>query len=76
MMATERIYKVFIVPASEDEREFEDCGYEEAVELNNTTDSSGQEFTFNSEREREIFIQGYKAGIGWMGDGMYLTTEV
>jgi len=76
---TEKIYKIFIIPSSDDERAFEECDtYNEAIKLSaklrNTTGSSGEEFIFNSERERELFIQGYKSGVGFMGDGLFYIT--
>mgnify|MGYP003153832378 CR=1 FL=1 len=72
------MYKILIVPSSDDERSFEDvASYEEALNLKNKlcNGSGKHEFVFDSKEEREIFIKGYEAGVGYLGDGLYYTNN-
>lgn len=70
-------YKLIIAPSSNDESEFEQAAiYSEALHVINTKDiESAQEYSFNTKEERDIFLQGYHAAIGYNGDGLFWTTE-
>ena len=37
--------------------------------------TSLSEFEFATHEERQAFIDGYEAGVGWLGDGFYITSE-
>jgi hypothetical protein len=66
-------FKVIIVPSSEDGEAFENAvEFEEAQRvLESLNDTSAQELEFETEKEAEAYIQGYLAGIGFMGDGVF-----
>ena len=71
-----RTYKVLIIPSSDDEPKFEECGnFREAVQMmrKNKSIYSAEVLTFKSTRERAAFLRGYQAGCGYMGDGLYYT---
>jgi len=75
-------YRVAIVPSSEDERGYE--GIETIRGMQNRQrklDKEGRISTslsvhsFDSAKELNAFMQGYEAGVGWMGEGIYLLEE-
>lgn len=70
-------FKLIIAPSSNDEHLFNNAvTYNEALKVINAEGvESAQEFTFSTKTERECFIQGYKAAIGYNGDGLLWTTE-
>lgn len=69
-------FKLILIPSSEDEREYENLNtYEEALALSETREDTAQTFTFESERERSIFLEGVAAMEGYNGKGVAFTTE-
>jgi len=66
-------FKLIIAPSSNDEGAFENAtSFDEAKQV---IESNGVESTdeleFKTERERDIFLQGYHAAIGYNGNGLY-----
>ncbi len=67
--------KVFIIPSSDDERLFDNCNsYNQAIKINTDNCCSGSEHIFSTKEERDSFIQGYLAGIGYLGEGIFFTS--
>jgi hypothetical protein len=71
-------YKVLVIPSSDDERIIEELDitfYDdiEAYALKNI--SSAKVHKFSTEREKEVFIEGYLAGVGYLGEGVYFTND-
>lgn len=65
-------YKIFIVPDSSEENQFENIStYQDAIFLADKINSTGKEFVFNTLQERDAFIQGYSAGVGYLGSGLF-----
>lgn len=66
-------FKIIIVPSSEDEEAFENAvEFGEAHKvLEASADTSALEVEFDTILEAEAFVQGYLAGIGFMGDGVF-----
>ena len=65
-------YKLITVPSSDDEKEFENAGsFDEAAEIIKNKDTIAGEFAFDTEKEREIFIEGYMHAIGYLGQGLH-----
>jgi len=74
-MSDKIIYKIFIIPSSEEDRKFDECdNYKEALKIA-TKENCGDEFEFNTQKERDAFIQGYLSGVGYLGEGVYFTTN-
>ena len=75
-MSDKILYKILTIPSSDDERTFEECDdYKEAVKLNEDEDCSGEEYIFPTKELRDAFIEGYLSGIGYLGEGVYFTTN-
>jgi hypothetical protein len=79
-------YRVIICPSGDDEKDerLEKADTYRKVRnlMNKGVLSFLAEYTFETEREREAFIDGYEAFIdgyeatvGWLGDGRYHTDE-
>lgn len=68
-------YQVLIVPSADNEHLFERAkNFKEALKIANSPkgDHAAVEiFDFETENERKAFTQGYSAGIGYMGGGMF-----
>jgi len=65
-------YRILIVPSSDDEKLFEDCdSIEKAQKIAKKTGATIQLFEFDSEEEKDAFVKGYEAGIGYLGKGLY-----
>ena len=47
--------------------------YEEAIKLKSK--AHAYEWSFNTKEKRKIFIKGYEAGVGYLGDGLYYTNN-
>ena len=65
-------FKLIIVPSSDDEKLFENVSeYDAALKIIEGDEGiMSKELSFDSENEREIFLQGYYAGIGFLGEGL------
>ena len=71
------VYKVLIVPSSDDEREYDQLSdFDQALKLHNKSKHQTSVFTFNSVIERNAFIEGYEAGIGYLGGGTWFSKTV
>ena len=70
-------FKLIVVPSSDDEPLFEETvKYDEAKKIVDGEENvTAQEFIFNSEHEREIFLQGYMTAIGFLGSGTHYKKE-
>jgi len=68
MCTSKKKHQVIIVPNSEHEDNFEDMNWEESLAHHNET-GEGDLHTFNTEDELGCFLQGYHAGIGYLGTG-------
>lgn len=71
-------YKVLLVPSTEDEKEYENLEtFDEALELSEIREGdSSSVFTFESEKEREAFLQGVAAMEGYCGNGLAFTKNI
>jgi len=76
-MKNKTIYKIFIIPSSDEERFFDECdSYEEALRIADKEDCCfSNEFIFNTPEEKDAFILGYNSGVGYMGEGLHYTTH-
>jgi hypothetical protein len=76
---SKKAYKIFIEPSSDEERLYWDCeNFDECVEVfrkNNTDVEETPYFEFTTKRERDAFIEGYEAAIGYLGGGFYATKD-
>jgi hypothetical protein len=72
-------FHVIICPAAEEEKheKLEEADSFEAVEelLGEPGLSSLSSHSFATEAERDAFIEGYEAGVGYLGVGAYWTNE-
>lgn len=74
-METMSRFELIIVPSSDDEGIAQEFGSFESIEANMDKIPTAEIFTFSTERERALFLQGYQAGIGYMGEGMSFTKD-
>lgn len=66
--------KVLIVPSSDDEKSYENCQtIGEAIKIHEKRKDSSSIHEFETEAESDAFLQGYKAGVGSLGNGTYFT---
>ena len=76
-------YNIAIVPSSEDEHHFDGCyNYHSAAakhsaleKRRDTNIPSFKKFVFATEDERNAFIQGYQAALGYNGNGLYFVNQ-
>lgn len=70
-------YKLLLIPSSEDETFYENLEtYEEALALSETRQhDTSNIYTFDSLEERNAFIEGVEAMVGYRGEGLLFTTE-
>ena len=74
-MNKKEIYSILIIPSSEDDRLFDECdNYKDALGIA-TKENCGDEFKFDTQKERDAFIQGYLSGVGYLGEGVYFTKD-
>jgi hypothetical protein len=72
-------YKVAIIPGAFDEDEYDEITtVKEAVARSKILVAQDREvslmiFSFDTEEEHKAFIQGYEAGVGYMGKGRHIT---
>ena len=74
-------FEILIVPSSSEEGDFEECvTIEDAKKIYKKGKSteglsenweSVREFSFDTVQERDAFIKGYDAAVGYAGDGVY-----
>ena len=68
--------KVLIVPSSDDEKEFSNCNnMDEALALKESEANSASVHEFDSIKDAELFLKGYNAGVGYLGDGLYFSNK-
>ena len=66
-------YKILIVPSSDTESLFENVGdFETAVKVSDR-EETGCVHEFDTKIELDAFIEGYRAAIGYLGDGVFFT---
>ncbi len=73
-------YRLIICPSSDEDKRFENLTYEEADTYNDDKEGSEKllsmaHHSFNSNKDRELFLQGYHAAIGYLGDGAFKTKD-
>lgn len=70
-------YKIIIAPSSDDEREVAEIAhtYKEAQELMRKGEHTMFEFTYDTFAELRAFIRGYETGIGYTGEGFWITNQ-
>ena len=70
-------FKLIIAPSSNDERAFESSTtFDEAKKvIEQEGIESAQEFSFDTEKERAAFLEGYHAAIGYNGDGLFYVKD-
>lgn len=66
-------FKVLIVPSSDEEGHYEDVStFTEAVKVfEKGKYSSAKIYEFGTRSQMHCFIEGYKAGVGYLGSGFY-----
>lgn len=83
MAKKKKKFKIAIIPQSGEEnhydcaetiRDAKECSKEYEKETGES--SSLKVFSYETEAEREAFIEGYEAMVGWMGDGRFITENV
>lgn len=70
-------YEVLLIPSSDEDREFAECNnFDEAMELLEKSDNvTHVHAQFHTEAEKRAYVEGYLAGIGYMGDGVHFVKE-
>jgi hypothetical protein len=81
-MSKDNKYKIAIVPSTEDEFLFRGIdSIRKAKALKRKLDKEGEVccslsiFGFRTRSLRDAFIEGYEAGVGWVGEGFYILEE-
>lgn len=72
-------FRILVIPSSEDEHHSSLEDAETFRQVRNAVRkhglSSASEYSFDTEAERDAFIDGYEVGIGYLGDGFYVTED-
>ena len=73
-----RKFKLIIAPSSNDEEAFENAtSFNEARQVIDSKEiDSALELQFETERERDAFLQGYHAAIGYNGSGLFWKKDI
>lgn len=77
-MAEDKKYKILIVPSSDDEEHFEECtDWTIALEIDkeNEPNLCTNIHEFNTLEQLDAFVEGYQAGIGYLGEGQYFVSD-
>ncbi len=66
--------QVLIVPNSEDEKSYENCiNLSQAIKCHEIFKDDASLHEFETEKEADAFIKGYRAGVGYLGNGTYFS---
>lgn len=66
------MFKLLLIPSSDDERAVEEAhSLTEAVDVAQKAGAHYVELSFETEQERNACIKGYQAGIGYLGGGLF-----
>lgn len=73
-------YRIIICPSSDEERMFEELctdldDFDELLEAITQNDNivHASVVSFNTKKELNLFLEGYNAGVGYLGNGQYIT---
>ena len=72
-------FRILVIPSSEDDSHEALEKAETFRQVRNAVKkhglSSASEHSFDTEAERDAFIDGYEAGVGYLGDCFYVTED-